>query len=66
MIGRQKTHLKLGCELKFIFSRHKISCRYLKYDIQNEWTQKKYTRVEKILVLALVFSKLLSQNYRLK
>ena len=32
--------------------------------IKDEWTQKKYTRVEKIPVLALVFSKLLNHNYR--
>ena len=27
-------------------------------NIENEWTQTKYIRVEKILVLALLFSKL--------
>ena len=37
--------LKLGCEVKFISQRHKISCRYFNYDIENEWTQKKYARV---------------------
>ena len=34
--------------------------------LQNEWTQKIDTRVEKILVLALLISKLLNHNYRLK
>ena len=34
------------------------------YDIvENEWTQKKYTRVEKILELALLFSKLLNSRF---
>ena len=33
---------------------------------ENEWTQKKNTHVEKILVLTLLSSKLLNQNYRPK
>ena len=43
--------LKLGCELKFISLRHKvvsISCRYFNCDIENKWTQKTYTCVEKL------------------
>ena len=37
-----------GCELKCISPRHKIlskSCSYFNYDIENEWTPEKYTRV---------------------
>ena len=44
--------LKLGCELKFIFPRHKIlsiSSRYFSYDIENKWTQKKYACIGKNL-----------------
>ena len=50
--------LKLGCELKFISLQHKLSCKCFN-DIENKWTQK-------ILVLALPFSKLLNHNYRPK
>ena len=57
---------KLGCELKFISRRYKASCKYFDYDIENEWAQKKYNRVEKILLLPLHFSKLLKNNYKPK
>ena len=54
--------LKLGCELRFIFPRHKISGKYL--DIKNQWTlQIKYTLIEKKLMLSLIFSKLLNHNH---
>ena len=38
--------------------------QYFNYDIENEWTQKKYTRVKKLPVLALLFSKLLNHNFK--
>ena len=54
--------LKLGCELRFIFTRHKRSGKYL--DIKNQWTlQIKYTLIEKKLMLSLIFSKLLNHNH---
>ena len=45
--------------VKSISTRHKIPCRYFNYDIEHEWTLKK-------LVSALLFSTLLSHNYRPK
>ena len=45
--------------VKSVSTRHKIPCRYFNYDIEHEWTLKK-------LVSALLFSTLLSHNYRPK
>ena len=54
--------------IEIISPRHKIlsiSCRHFNDDSENEWTQKKNILVlKKIFVLALLFSKLLSHNYR--
>ena len=51
-----------------LFPQHKISCRKFNYEYENwGWmASEKYTRVEKMLVLALLFPKLLNHNYRPK
>ena len=60
-LPRLETFKNYGCEIFF------PDIKYLtdyNYDIvENEWTQKKYTRVEKLLVLALLFSKLSNSRF---
>ena len=54
--------LKLGCELKFISPQYEIPCGYFNYYIDNEWNHEKYAHVQKILVLALLYAKLLKSQ----
>ena len=58
--------LKLGCELKFISPRHKISYRYFNYIMKMNGLRKNIHILKKMLVLPSLFSKLLNHNYRPK